>query len=444
MTNHYDTIIIGSGPAGSSAAGHLAAGGQQVAIVDHTFGGTCALKGCTPKKVLAAVSEILRYACKLNGLGIDQQHTTLNWGDLINFKNSFTQPIPMLSKEAFRSKGIDIIEGAAAFTDEHTILVNEDHYSADHFIIATGNRPVELKIDGAGYLQQATDLFELSELPASICFIGGGYIAFEFAQILNKAGCEVHILEQSDRPLKQFEGRHAGMLVKMFLEETVHVHLKAQTNRIEKEDNRFNVLYEFEGNTHVIRADLVLNAAGRRPNCDALDLDKADVQYSDKGITTDDFLTTSAPHIYAIGDVTGKWPFTLSADYEGSVVAYNILHDRRKRVEYNGFPTVLFTSPKLAAVGYSKDQLEEEGIDYEVSYGSLAEGLMTRSVQEVASDYAVYHQGDKLLGAHLFSLKADEVINIFAMAIQHDISLSALKSTFMTYPSAVSEVRKML
>lgn len=442
----YDVLVIGSGPGGESAAYKSARSGKKVAVIDMQFGGTCALKGCTPKKVLAVASEVLRYACRMDGYGINQKHITLNWPDLIHYKNSFTEPVPFLRKDGFTKNGIDVIEGKAGFYNENTLEVEGEYYQADVIVIATGNCPRQVEISGSEYLTNATDLFEMETLPGRISFIGGGFVAFEFAQILAKAGCEVNIFERSDTPLGAFDPVLVGQLVEMFGEEGINIHLGSEVNSIEAGGGFYKVnITQRDGVGAVFNADLVVNAAGRVPNISALNLEKGKVAFKAEGIEVDGFLqSTTNKNVYAIGDAVGRLPFTLSADYEGNMVAGNLSRSKRRKISYKGFPIVLFTSPKLASVGYTKAKLDEEGMDYEIKQGDFDKGLMTRSTHEKYNRYIIYHQGDDILGAHLFSLKADEVINAFAMAIQHGLTMKDIKKTFVTYPSAFSEIRKMV
>ena len=443
----YDVIVIGSGPAGASIADKCKEMSKKVAVADHEFGGTCGLKGCTPKKVLAVTSEILRYACHLNGKGIKQVNVDLEWSSLMHFKRSFTELIPMNTKQGFLKNGIDVLEGTASFVDQNTLEINGEKYQAEKIAIATGAKPMELPIEGYEHLISSDDLLELDDLPKRVVFVGGGYIAFEFAQILKKAGCAVSLLEAADRPLSGFDYFLAGRLVESFQMEKIDVRTGFKVEKVLKKGKHYLVQGEHAGVTEEVECDLVIHGGGRMPNVESLNLEAANVEHSKEGIAVNNHMkSVSNDHVFAAGDVADTgYPFTLVADYEGRVVAGNICSEEKSRTSYDGVPFVLFTSPKLASVGMQEQEIIEKGLKYETHQGDTSHGLISRSLQENLSGYKLFiGEKGKVLGAHLLGPKADEVINGFAIAMQHNLSVRDLKKTFLSYPSAFAEIRKMI
>ncbi|MBL3655457.1 dihydrolipoyl dehydrogenase family protein [Fulvivirga sediminis] len=443
----FQVIVIGSGPAGSGIAHKCAKEGKKVAVIDKEFGGTCALKGCTPKKVLAVSSEILRYACHLNGKGVKDVNVELDWGSLMHFKRSFTELTPMHTKEGFKKAGIEVIEGAAQFVNNNTLEVNGEQYEAEHIAIATGAVAAELPIEGYEHLITSDELLELDKVPKRVAFVGGGYIAFEFAQILKKCGCEVTLLEAADQPLSGFDPFLASRLIESFQMDNLEVRTGIQVEKIEKQEDEFVISGKHSAGELEVRCDLAIHGAGRMPNIAQLHLENADIAFSKKGITVNDHLqSVSNSMIYAAGDVADTgYPFTLVADYEGRIVANNIFDADKQKSSYMGVPFVLFTNPKMASVGKSEEELIANKVKYEKKQADTSHWLIARSLQENVSGYKVLiGEKGKILGAHLVGPKADEVINGFAMAMQHNLSVNDLKKTFLSYPSAFAEIRKMI
>ena len=178
----YDVIIIGSGPAGATVADQCKTAGKSVAVADSLFGGTCYLKGCTPKKALATVTEAYRHAKHLQHHGIQFDSLKLDWTDLLKFKRSFTELGTAQAKSAFAKKGIDCLEGIAEFISNTELKVDNISYKADHFAICTGATPAPLSFSGSNHLVTSDQVMELDNMPQSVAFVGGGYVAFELAQ----------------------------------------------------------------------------------------------------------------------------------------------------------------------------------------------------------------------------------------------------------------------
>ena len=189
MTRSYDLIVIGAGMAGVAAANKCASAGWRVAIVDALpYGGTCALRGCDPKKILRRGAEIIDSARLMRGKGIDDAGLSMNWADLIKHKHGFTDPVPRNMEDSLSGNGVDTLHGQARFTNAHTIAIDGRSYDAAHFLIAAGARPRPLDFPGHEHLVDSTAFMDLPALPRRILFVGGGFISFEFAHIAARAG----------------------------------------------------------------------------------------------------------------------------------------------------------------------------------------------------------------------------------------------------------------
>ncbi len=201
----YDVIVIGSGMGGMTIANKCAKKGLKTAVTDsRPYGGTCALRGCDPKKILVGAAEIIDRANKMKGIGI-QGDISINWQDLMAYKNDFVSKMPKGVEKGYEKAGVDMFHGAASFESENTVCIGDDLLEADKIVIATGARPVILDIPGGDLPIDSTDFLNLEELPKEITFIGGGYIAMEFAHLAVRAGSKVTIFHRSKMPLESFE-----------------------------------------------------------------------------------------------------------------------------------------------------------------------------------------------------------------------------------------------
>ncbi|MGK2870165.1 MAG: FAD-dependent oxidoreductase [Mycobacterium sp.] len=214
MNEQFDLIVIGAGMAGVAAANKCAAQGWKVAIVDSLpYGGTCALRGCDPKKILRRGAEVIDSARLMRGKGIDDADLSINWADLMKHKHGFTDPVPQNMEDGLSSHGVTTLHGRARFTGPRQLEIEDTAYDADRFLVATGARPRPLDFPGHEHLIDSTDFLDLGELPSRILFVGGGFISFEFAHIAARVGSSPVIVDRGERPLKGFDPDLVELLV---------------------------------------------------------------------------------------------------------------------------------------------------------------------------------------------------------------------------------------
>ncbi len=445
----FDVIVIGTGSAGHSIATQCREAGLTVATADDEFGGTCANKGCSPKKVLATSAEIAHYSKNLKRTGLAEFHSTLDWVPLVNFKRTFTDLVPYSTKKELKEQDIGVFEGKARFTSPHEIEVGHHRLRADKFVIATGARPVDLSIEGKEFVYTSADFMEYDSLPAEIIFTGGGYVAFELAHIAAMAGSKVTILEQGSLPLSSFDPELVIQLMKSLQDAGIDVKTGTEVQKVQRKENKYVVTTAKEANITInLIADMVINTAGRIPSVAGLQLENAGVDYDNEGIKVNEYLqSVSNPHIYAAGDVADtSAPFTPIANRDGDVVVHNIIHGNERKCDHTNMPTVLFTSPKLAGVGLSVREAEKKNKDVEIKEGSSAEWLISKSLGEKASAYKILidKATNLILGAHLLHPKADEMINFLALAIHKNIEAEEIKQMLFAFPTATKEIQTML
>ena len=444
----YDVFVIGTGLSGSSIAEKCASKGLRTGIADmRPFGGTCALRGCDPKKILVDAAKLKEEVAKHSGKGV-AGNVQINWADLMAFKNRFTDPVPEKSEKSLLEANIGTYHGPASFQNEETLQIGDQQITAEKIVIATGAKPRKLNIPGEAYTITSNDFLNLNEVPDSITFLGGGYIAFEFAHVAAKAGAKVTIIERGERPLKKFEKEITDQLIKASEEAGISIIVGSEAKRIDKTDDRYKVSASGKNDTVEIETQLVINTSGRIPEIDQLHLERANIK-ANGGIEVNEFLqSTSNPNVYAAGDVTnaGGLPLTPVAIYESALVAENIVNGSSGKLRFTEIPTVVFTIPAMASVGLTEAAAAGKKMNYEVKSGDASSWYNGK--RTLAKNYAykilIDKNKDTILGAHLIGPYAEETINLFALAIKAGMTSKELKNTIFTYPSFASDVQYML
>ncbi len=447
MTNQFDLIVIGSGAAAQTVIYPCAEAGWKVAVVEERLlGGTCALRGCIPKKVLVGATEIIDQVNNMTGKGVSAENIEINWSELIKFKKTFTDDKPDQLKQSLNDAGIAIYQGHASFLDQHTIEVDGKKLTSTYFFIATGARPRPLDIPGSEHVITSDEFFNLMKLPSSIVFIGGGYISFELAHIASRAGAMVTILHRSSHPLRQFEPDLVDSLLKATQDYRIDVETNMPVNKVEKQGNSY-VVIAGESNKE-FSADLVIHGAGRIPNITDLGLDKAQVSTSKKGIEVNKHMQSpSNPSVFAAGDVSASGlPLTPVAGAEGKVVVRNLLKKGKHPSTISVIPSTLFTIPPLSSVGLTEHQAEEKDLSFRVNSQDTSSWY---SAKRIGLKYARFkviidEDTDEILGAHLLGNHAEEVINIFALAMKEHITVTQLKDMIWSYPTSTYDLNYML
>lgn len=448
MKTEYDLIVIGTGSAGSVAAVKCKEAGWEVAIIDESpFGGTCALRGCDPKKVLVGAAELVDWNKRMDGKGIDES-TAIDWQELMKFKRTFTSSVPEKKEAGLNKRGIDTYHGKASFQSETEVKVDGESLNGKHILLATGSQPASLGIEGEEYFTHSDEFLELDQLPERIVFVGGGYISFEFAHIAARAGAEVHIVHRGSRPLENFDADLVDLLMQKSKEVGIHVHLNASVTSIDKQEQTFMVKAEQQGAVQEWSADLVVHGAGRVPALD-MNLEQGNIEREKRGVRVNEYLqSVSNPHVYAAGDVaaTAGPPLTPIASTESHVVAANLLKGNHKNVEYPVVPSVVFTIPKLASAGMSEQEARDAGVNVQVNHQETSGWYTYKRTNESYAAFKIITDQDsgQILGAHLISGEADELINHFAMAIRFKISIKELKQMIFAYPTSASDIAHML
>lgn len=450
MNKNYNIVIIGTGTAAATVAYECRAAGWQVALIDsRPFGGTCVLRGCDPKKVLVGAGQVLDWVQRMKGRGVEAGKMEIRWPDLMRFKRTFTEPVPKMREESFAKAGMAAFHGRARFIGKTAVQVGEDVLEGRYVVVAAGAKPASLKIPGEELLTTSEQFLDLDALPASILFVGGGYISFEFAHLAVRAGSRVTILHREARPLAGFDPDLVDRLVQKTRELGIDLQLGATVESIEGVHGRLAVHAARQGEKLTFATEMAVHGAGRVPEIDDLDLEAGGVDRVRQGVKVNEYLQSSSnAAVYAAGDAaaSGGLPLTPVAGYEGGIVAANLLKGNHQQPDYLGIPTVVFTVPSLASVGLQEKAAREKGLRFKVNQGDSSGWYSSRRVNEKYSGFKVLveEKTDRILGAHLLGSEASELINIFALAIRAGMPAAHLKSMIFSYPTHASDVQYML
>ncbi len=445
----FDVFVIGTGVSGTAIATACVGKGFSVGIADkQAYGGTCATRGCIPKKVMWGVVHVADAAKRLNGKGIDSI-PTISWPDMMSFKDTFVDPVAGEKEKMFEEKGIATFHGVTRFISPNQLQVGDEAIEAKKIIIATGAKPANLNIKGAENLYTSDDFLQLKTLPKHILFIGGGYISFEFAHIAARCGSKVTIVHNSNSPLKNFEPEMVELVTEESKRIGINLVLNSEVEEIIKAENSFKVITQKTDSKVEFITDLVINSSGREPAIADLDLEKGNVVYTKKGIEVNSFLqSVSNANIYAAGDVaaTNGLPLTPLATMEANIVSSHLGGAGEYGGDYSVMPFVVFTEPPLASVGFTETEALDKKLKFDVNKKLIEEWFSAKRVNSplYAFKILIEKKTDKLLGAHLAGPHAEETINLFAMAMRQGVKAAEIKKILFTFPSSSSDISSML
>lgn len=309
MPETYDLVVIGAGTAARVAAMRVRKAGKSVAVIDcRPYGGTCALRGCDPKKMLRHGAAVIDNARRMRRNGVVGEDR-IDWRELMAFKRTFTDPVPGKQEQSYHDAGVETFYGSVCFTGANTLVVEGKTLTGRHVLIASGAEPVPLGLSGEEHVIDNEAFLAMERLPRRIVVVGGGYIAAEFSTIAANAGAEVTILQRGPRMLTGFDPDLVGWLTPRLRDAGIDVQLDTVVEAIDKTGDGFLVRASTGGESKSFAADLVVHAAGRRPALEALDLDAAGIAHEHGRLTLNEHLqSVSNPAVYAAGDAAQMGP----------------------------------------------------------------------------------------------------------------------------------------
>ena len=447
----YDLFVIGGGSGGVRASRMAALAGAKVALAEeYRMGGTCVIRGCIPKKLFVYASQFSENIVDAKGYGWNFGDCKFDWPTLIANKDKEIARLEGLYTKNVMATGATIIQDRAVFEDAHTLrLVNSDKtVTADKILIATGNRPTREMgtshiVPGGDLCITSDEAFHLRELPRRILIAGGGYIALEFAHIFHGLGSHVSLVYRGDKPLRGFDEDLRDALVTSMQTRGLDVLLGCEFTKVEK---RGDCLHAETNKGAVIECDQILLAIGRQPNTMALHVEKAGVELGKKGeVKVDEYSRTSAPHIYAVGDVTDRLQLTPVAIHEAMCFVETVFKNNPTKPDHVHVASAVFTTPELAVVGMSEEKalLMGHTVDiYKSSFRPLLHtlgGRLVRTVMKMVVDQAT----QKVLGVHIFGDHAAEIIQLAAVALKLGATKQDFDRTSALHPTAAEELVTM-
>ncbi len=446
MTKHVNLIVIGGGSGGLAAAKKAASYGATVILIEMgRLGGTCVNVGCVPKKIMWYSGEIAEALQMAPAYGFQQQDLTLDFKELVTRRENYIHKLNQLYEKQLDQNNVDTIKGAASFLDSHTVSINQDSYTADHIIIATGCCPDQPILKGAEFSINSDGFFALQQQPKHIAIIGAGYIAVELACVLNQLGSKVKLLVRYDKPLRHFDPIISDTLLDIITSKGIQVLPHHHASEITR-DARGQLTLHCMENDDITGLDTVLFAIGRHPRTQMLNLFAAGVNTDKIGfIPTDKWETTNVPHIYAIGDITGKKLLTPVAIAAGRQLATRLFGGEKNAcLDYHHIPTVVFSHPPIGSVGLTEQEAVEiydrdELIIYHTQFNSMFYALGEHKVPSKMKLITLKDTG-KILGCHVIGLGSDEMLQGFSVAIKMGATKKDFDATVAIHPTNAEEV----
>jgi glutathione reductase (NADPH) len=426
--------------------------GARVALAEeYRMGGTCVIRGCIPKKLMVYASQFSENFMDAPGYGWTIPGTpSFDWPTFIANKDKEIARLEGIYIQNVKAAGVTIFSDRAVFEDEHTLLLvnGQKRVTADKILIATGNRPTREMgtshvIPGGDLCITSNEAFHLDKLPKRILVAGGGYIALEFAHIFHGLGSHVSLVYRGEKPLRGFDNDMRDALCESMKARGLEVLLGCEFAKVEK---RGNSLHAETNKGATIECDQILLAIGRQPNTDALHVDKAGVELGKKGeVVVDEYSRTSAPHIWAIGDVTNRLQLTPVAIHEAMCFVETAFKNNPTKPDHLHVPSAVFTTPELAVAGMSEEKALGLGhsVDvYRSSFRPLLHTLGGRPVRTLMK-MVVDAWTDKVLGVHIFGDHAAEIIQLAAVLLKIGATKAQFDSTIALHPTAAEELVTM-
>ncbi|MCH9753865.1 MAG: glutathione-disulfide reductase [Alphaproteobacteria bacterium] len=439
----YDLIVIGGGSGGIAGARRAASYGAKVAVCEKSnIGGTCVNLGCVPKKLFYYAAEFSEYFEDSKNYGWDVDVKKFNWDRLLQNKNAEISRLNAIYEKLLSDSKVDFIRGAAKFVSKTEVSVGGNIISAKKILIATGGYPFVPNFPGKEHVLTSDDMFFLKELPKKIIIVGGGFIALEFASIMNGLGCETTLLVRGNSILRNFDRDMIDFLTEEILKKGINIRLDTEIKEVKKKGNKLLALSnkgEFEG-------DVILYATGRKPNTENLGLKNAGVEINNNGtIKVDSYSKTSSKNIFAVGDITCSIALTPVAINEARAFADSEFGKNKRKINHENIPVAVFSQPSIGTVGLSEENAKKKYGEleiYQTSFRALKHGMSGNNVREFMK-ILVSKKTNKVVGVHIIGKDAAEIIQLAAVAINCGATKKQFDETIGVHPTSAEELVTM-
>ncbi|MEM7545253.1 MAG: glutathione-disulfide reductase [Pseudomonadota bacterium] len=440
----YDFFVIGGGSGGVRAARMAAATGARVGIAEEfRYGGTCVIRGCVPKKLMVYASSFAESFADAAGFGWTVGETSFDWSSLVRAKEAEITRLEGLYAKNVGAAGAEVFHTRAELAGTHKVrLMNEDRLvTAKHILIATGGAPFVPEFPGSDKAITSNEIFDLPAQPKRMIIVGGGYIACEFACIMNGLGTAVTQLYRRDLILRGFDEDVRRHVSDEMIEKGIALRYETDVTSISG-DGPYDVILD---NGEVIEVDCVLYATGRKPNTGGLGLEEAGVALGKGGaVTVDEYSQTNVPSIYAVGDVTDRVALTPVAIREGAAVVETIFKANPTRPDHTDIATAVFTQPEIGTVGLSEGEARASGeVEiYKAAFRPMMATLSGRS-EKMLMKLVVSLPDRRVLGVHIVGHGAGEMIQLAGVAVKMGATKEDFDRTVAVHPTAAEELVTM-
>ncbi|MCY3541343.1 MAG: glutathione-disulfide reductase [Gammaproteobacteria bacterium] len=436
----FDLFVIGAGSGGVRAARMAAEFGAKVGIAEEkNLGGTCVNVGCVPKKLLVYGSHFAEEFADAVAYGWSVEKTSFDWTSLRDNKNKEIFRLNGVYESLLQNSNVEIFSSHAEFHDHHTLTINGTCVSAEKILIATGSAPFVPPIAGSEYAVTSNDMFHLDQLPKRMTVVGGGYIAVEFAGIMNGLGVETTLVYRGSKFLRGFDQDIRRIVVRELEEKGIRLQFNSTISKIEKRRSRLELSSD-KGST--LSTDLVLYATGRKPHVQSLGLDNTQIRTGATGaIEVNDVYQTTVPNVFALGDVIDRAQLTPVAIAEGMAFAQRQFNQKPGVVDYSAIPTCVFCQPNIGTVGPTEEEARHLYSQIEVFESSFKpmKHTMTGRNETTYMKLIVDVSTDKLISAHMVGPEAGEIIQGFAVAITAGATKADVDRTIAIHPTTAEE-----
>jgi glutathione reductase (NADPH) len=448
-SDHADLVVIGGGSGGLAAAQRASEYGASVKVLENgPLGGTCVNVGCVPKKIMWNAGSLAQSIADAGGYGFDVIAEGHNWAALKDKRDAYVHRLNAIYERSLAERNIEYINATGKLEGKNVVLAGERRVSADHILIAVGGSPIVPNLSGAGLGMTSDGFFELACRPDRVAMVGSGYISVELAGILRSLGAEVSLFARFDSVLRSFDEMLQRSVIDGMESDGIELKWRSIPKAVTPDAGGDRVILATEdGHTHG-PFDALIWAVGRRPATRNIGLESAAVETDDEGfVPTDQFQATNVPHIYAVGDVTGRAALTPVAIAAGRRLADRIFGGMKNRyLDYSNIPTVVFTHPPVGTCGLTEhDAREKYNNDIKVYSSEFVPmfNSFTEHRQKARMKLITAGVDETVVGCHLFGPGSDEMLQGFAVAMQMGATKKDFDNTVAIHPTSAEELVTM-